>query len=144
MNLHILYHKVVMVPHLSYIWEWNIHYDSLSAMFTPLHSSTNRQLFKKYFCKQSSHYEKHGCMACHAPQLLSETEASITLHCRLCSIWYIEVQIKNYFEKHFCTQGSHYEKYGQFPSHKVSQHMQPPNQHFHCQQRWMEQRGGHW
>jgi len=34
------------------------------------------------------------------------------------------------FEKHLCNQGSHYEKYRQFPLHKGSQHVQTPNQCF--------------
>ena len=29
-------------------------------MFTPLHSSTNQELFEKHVCDQSSHYEKYG------------------------------------------------------------------------------------
>ena len=33
---------------------------SLSAMFNPLHSITNQQLFEKHLCNQSSHYEKYG------------------------------------------------------------------------------------
>ena len=53
---------------LNYIWEWSIHYGSLSAMFTPLHSSTNQELFEKYVCNQSSYYENRVL------QLLSETE----------------------------------------------------------------------
>ena len=45
--------------HLNYIWEWSIRYDSLSTIFIPLHSSMNQELFKKYVCNQSSHYEKY-------------------------------------------------------------------------------------
>jgi len=30
------------------------------AMFTPLHSSKNQELFEKYVCNQSSHYEKYN------------------------------------------------------------------------------------
>jgi len=33
---------------------------SLSAMFNPLYSSMNQQLFKKNFCNQSSPYENSG------------------------------------------------------------------------------------
>jgi len=33
---------------------------SLPAMFNPLCSSTNQQLFKKNFCNQSSYYENYG------------------------------------------------------------------------------------
>jgi len=32
----------------------------LTAMFNPLCSSTNQQLFKKNFCNQSSRYENYG------------------------------------------------------------------------------------
>jgi len=42
-------------------------------MFTPLHSSTNQELFEKYICNQSSHYEKYDGV-----QLSSETEISIS------------------------------------------------------------------
>jgi len=49
---------------LNYIWEWSIHYSSFSAMFIPLHSSTNQELFKKYVYNQSSHYEKYNSAAC--------------------------------------------------------------------------------
>ena len=44
---------------LNYIWEWSIDYGSLFAMFTPLHSSANQELFEKYVYNQSSHYEKY-------------------------------------------------------------------------------------
>jgi len=43
-------------------------------MFTMLHSSTNQELFEKYVCNQSSHYEKYDGAV---PQLLSETEVFI-------------------------------------------------------------------
>jgi len=41
--------------HLNYI-----HYSSLSAMFTPLHSSMNQELFEKHLCNKNSHYEEYG------------------------------------------------------------------------------------
>jgi len=37
-------------------------------MFTPLHSSTNQELFKKYVCNQSSHYE--NTMVPHTPVIV--------------------------------------------------------------------------
>jgi len=52
MNPRILLHKVVVVTHLNYIWEWSIHYGTLSAVFTPLHSSTNQELFEKHTYNQ--------------------------------------------------------------------------------------------
>jgi len=73
--------------------EWSIHYGSLSAMFTLLHSSMNQELFEKYVYNQSSHYKKYG--GAMAPQLLSETEVSIALLCQLCLTHYTAVQIKN-------------------------------------------------
>ena len=54
------HHNVVMIARLNYIWEWSIHYRSLFAMFTQLHSSTNQELFEKHVRDQSSHYEKYG------------------------------------------------------------------------------------
>ena len=39
--------------------KWDIHYASLSAMFNPLHSITNQELFEKHLYKQSSHYKKY-------------------------------------------------------------------------------------
>jgi len=62
-------------------------------MFTLLHSSTSQELFKKYNCDQSSHYETYRWYRAH--QLLSETEVSIAHLCWLCSIRYTAVQIKN-------------------------------------------------
>ena len=40
--------------------KWSIHYALLSAMFNPLHSSTNQELIEKHLCNQNSHYEKYG------------------------------------------------------------------------------------
>ena len=40
--------------------KWRIHYASVLAMFNPLYSNTNRELFEKHLCNQSSHYEKYG------------------------------------------------------------------------------------
>ena len=40
--------------------KWSIHYASLSAMFNPLHSISNQELFKKYLWYQNSHYDKYG------------------------------------------------------------------------------------
>ena len=38
----------------------SIHCASLSAVFNPLHSSMNQELFKKHLCYQNSHYDKYG------------------------------------------------------------------------------------
>ena len=44
--------------YINYHLKRSIHYALLSAMFTPLHSSTNQELFKKHLYNQNSHYEK--------------------------------------------------------------------------------------
>jgi len=41
------------------IWNWSIHFPSLSAFFNLSHSSTNQELFKKHLCNQRNHYEKY-------------------------------------------------------------------------------------
>jgi len=53
--------KNTIVPHApGIVWNWSIHWPSLSAIFDSLHSSTNQELFEKLFCDKSSHYEKYG------------------------------------------------------------------------------------
>jgi len=64
MNPRIPHHKVNGYVRLNYIWEWSIHYRSLSDMYTPLHSSTNQELFEKHVCNHGSHYEKHNGAVC--------------------------------------------------------------------------------
>ena len=52
---------------LNYIVEWSIHSHSLFAMFTHslsamfdlLHSNMNQEVFEKYLCIKSTHYEKY-------------------------------------------------------------------------------------
>jgi len=62
-------------------------------MFTPLHGSTNQELFEKYACNQSSHYAEIQWYR--MPQLSSETEVSITLLCQLFLTRYTAIWIKN-------------------------------------------------
>ena len=52
------YDNAVRAPVI--IWNWSIHYPSLSAMFNLLHGSTNQEAFEKHLCIKSSHYEKYG------------------------------------------------------------------------------------
>jgi len=61
MNSRIPHHKVVMVPRTLIISESEV---TITAMFTPLHSSTNQELFEKYICNQSSHYENYDGAVC--------------------------------------------------------------------------------
>jgi len=41
------------------IWEWSIHYASLSAVLKPLHSKVNQELYEKHLFNQSSYNEKY-------------------------------------------------------------------------------------
>ena len=121
-----------MVPYLIYIWEWSIHYGSLSDMFTLLHSSMNQELFKKYVCNQSSHYEKYGW--CCVPQLLSETEVlSNALLYQLCLTRYTAVWIKDSLNSSSVIKVATMKiqiMADIFPLHKGSHDVQPPNQYF--------------
>ena len=49
---------VLWAPIINIVWKWSIHYALLSAMFHPLLSKTNQELYKKHFCYQSSYYKK--------------------------------------------------------------------------------------
>jgi len=123
MNPCIPNHKVVIVARLNYIWEWSIHYCSLSAMFTSLHSSTNQELFKKHVCNHSSYYE--NTMVPLAPVIVWNW----SIYCpSLSSMFDLLHSSTNQevFEKHLCNKSSHYEKYGRFlitqrkPSHATT------------------------
>jgi len=95
---------------LNYIWQWSIHYGSLSAMFTPLHSSTNKELFKTCICNQSSQYEKYDGATCPSCRLKLKYPLPfsvsyvrlVTQHYKLRTVWKA------------LNQGSHYENYGWF------------------------------
>ena len=97
---------------LNYIWEQSIHYRSLFAMFTPLHSSTNQELFEKHVRDQSSHCEKYDSAA-HAPVIVWNW----SIHCPSLSAMFDLLHSstnQEVFEKHLCIKSSHYEKYGRF------------------------------
>ena len=63
MNPHIPHHNNDYSSNVSallnYIWEWSIHYGSLSVILTLLHSSMNQELFEKHLCNKRGHYEKY-------------------------------------------------------------------------------------
>jgi len=106
---------------LNYIWEWSIHYCSLSAMFTPLHSSTNQKLFEKHVCNHNSYYEKYDgtvrpsyCLKLKYP-LPSLSGMFDSLHCST---------NQEVFEKNLCNKSSHYEKYARFLVTQRSHHVQ--------------------
>jgi len=53
--------KNTMLPRTRVIvWNWSIHFPSLSAVFDSLHSSMNQELFEKHLCNKSNHDEKYG------------------------------------------------------------------------------------
>jgi len=127
-------------PSLNYIWQRNIHYGFLSAMFTPLHNSTTVQ---KVLCNQSSHYAE--IQWCCAPQLSSETETSIAFLCQQFSTHYTAVRIKNCLKSTSAIKVATTQKYGWFLLRKGSHHMQPPKINvFYCQQRRMEHKVSPW
>ena len=49
--------KYCTEPFISII-VWKVKYPLLFVV-SPLHSSTNQELFKKHLCNQSTHYEKY-------------------------------------------------------------------------------------
>ena len=65
------------------IWKWSIHYAALSAMFNPLHSILNQELFEKHLCNSRIPKKKRNGAA--RPSYIDyrlKSEVSIT---RLCS-----------------------------------------------------------
>ena len=73
----------------------SIHYASLSAMFNPLHSILNQELFEKHLCNPRISKERNGAARPSYINYRLKSKVSITLHCRLCSTCYTVVQIKN-------------------------------------------------
>ena len=109
----------------------SIHYASLSAIFNPLHSISNQELFEKHLCNLRIPKERDD-IAC--PSYIKyhlKSEVSITLRCQLCSTSYTA----ELFEKHLYNQSSHYEKYGQFPLRRKAITCYRQIDTFHCQQR---------
>ena len=96
------HHNVVM--RLNYIWERSIHCRSLFAIFTPLYSSTNQELFEMHVRNQST---RNTIVPRARPSYWS-------IHCpSLSAIFYLLHGSTNQevFEKHLCIKSSHYKKY---------------------------------
>jgi len=72
-------------------------------MFTPLHSSMNQELFEKYACNQSSHYE--NTMVMRIPVIVWNR----SIHCSSVNLLHSSTN-QELFEKNLCNQGNHYEK----------------------------------
>jgi len=111
-------------------------------MFTPLHSSTNQELFKKYICNQSSQYAKYNGAARPSYRL------NWSIQFPSLSAMFNSLHIK-LSEKYLGNQGSCYEKYEWFAQDDfrytketiMSNHQ---SNAIHCQQRWTEHKGGLW
>jgi len=123
MNPRILYHKVVMFRASS------ISKSEVSitvAMFTPLYSSMNQELFEKYVYNHSNRNAE--IRWCCTPQLSSETEVSISLLCQVFSTHFTAVQIKNCLKSTSAIKVATMKNTDDFRyAFKGSHHMQPPN-----------------
>jgi len=103
---------------------WSIHYASLSAMFNPLHSSTNWELFGKHLYNQNSLYEN----ADGATHQLSYEFLKVKYPLCFCYVQPVTQQYKSRDDQRYLYhQSSLYEKYRQFPSHKGNHYMLPSN-----------------
>ena len=71
---------------------------SLSAIFNPLHSISNQELFEKHLCNPSILKERNGATSPSHINYHLKSEVSITLHCRLCPTGYTAGRIKNYLK----------------------------------------------
>ena len=134
------HHNVLMIARTSIMSESrSIHYCSLFAMFTPLYSSTNQELFEKHVRNQSNYCKKYDS-ATRAPVIVWNW----SIHCPSLSAMFDLLHSstnQEVFEKHLYIESSHYEKYWWF---LVMQRKPSCATAFHCQQRWMEHKGGHW
>ena len=55
--------KFVRLNYQLLTWKWSSHYSSLSAVFSPLHSVTNKEQYQKCRCNQSSYHVGKLCIA---------------------------------------------------------------------------------
>jgi len=132
MNPHIPHHKVVMVLlpcpfHAPQLYLSKVSIMVLCLLCSPCYTAVRIKNYSK-----STSVIKVATMkiqmALHAPVIWNWS-----IHCPSLSATFDSLYSstnQELFEKHLCSQGSHYEKYGQFPLHKGSHHMQPPKQYF--------------
>ena len=116
-------HQIVMVSrtHWIIVWKWSIHCASLSAMLKPLCSKQIQNCMKSTSVTKAATIKQKYKWS-HTPQLQVPLPSII--------IWKVKYPLRflstildslhtnmNYdlVEKHLCNQGSHYEKYRQFP-----------------------------
>ena len=124
---------------LNYIWEWSIHYGSLSVMFTPLHSSMNQ---KKSTSVQCNHYEKYNSAVCPRYRLKLKYPFSFPVS-YVCLTCYTALWINNCLNSTSVIKVATM-KYGGFTwdvfGYAKEAIMQ--NHQINAIQRWMEQKGG--
>ena len=84
-------------------------------MFNPLHSISNQELFEKHLHNPRIPKEKNRAAHTNHINFHLTSEVYITLRCRLCSIHYTAVRIKNCLKSTSAYQNSYDEKYGRFP-----------------------------
>jgi len=106
MNPHIAHHNGC--ARLNYIWEWSIHYCSLSAMFYPLHRGTNQELFESTSVITVATMK--NTMVPRAPVIIWNW----SIHYPSLSPMFDSLQSstnQELFKKNVCKHSSHYEKY---------------------------------
>ena len=118
MNPLIPRHKVVMshTPQLYLRVKYWLRF-FVYHVFTPLHSSTNQELFEKYVCNQNSYYEKYDTVDGAACPMHLLSEAEISIQCPSLSAMFDSLHSstnQELPEKHLCNKSSHDEKYGLF------------------------------
>jgi len=127
----ILHHKVVMVPCASIISESEVSITALCLLCSPRYTAVQIKN-----CSKSISVIKVAIMkntvVLHHPVIIWNW----SIHSPSLSAMFISLHRsmnQELLEKHFCNQGSHYEKYRRFRLFqlcKESHHMQLPNQHF--------------
>jgi len=117
MNPRILHHKVVMILCASIISE-----SEVSITVLCLLCSSHYTAVKIKNCLKSMSVIKVATTKIQAPVIHFPSHLSATFNLlHSCTD-------QELFEKHLCNQGSHCEKYGWFPLHTGSHHLQPSNQ----------------
>ena len=108
--------------------KWSIYYALLSAMFNPLHSILNQELFKKHLYNPCIPIERNGAAR---PSYINymKSEVSIMLHCQLCSTHYTAVWIKTVWKAPLQSKQPLL-KIRMISVTKGSHHVLSPNRHF--------------
>ena len=125
-----------VVPTIQYyrtLWlsceKWSMYYTLLSAMFNPLHSILNQELFEKHLCNSRIPKKRNGAVHPSYINYCLKSEVSIMLCCRLCSTHYTTVRIKNCLKSTSAIKIATI-KIQTFSVTKGSHHVLLPNQHF--------------